>query len=115
MAAATDRRRLSIAGLAFLACVALAAVFLFGLCHGLGLATKLQEYVNDADGLVANLVSFNVGVELGQIAALGLILIALVAWRTRPGFNRHAFAVNAALMCAGFVLAGNQLAGYVYA
>ena len=91
------------------------AVFLFGLCHGLGLATKLQEYVHNSDGLVTNLVSFNVGVELGQIAALGLILIGLVAWRTRPGFSRHAFAVNVGLMCAGFVLAGNQIAGYVYA
>ena len=91
------------------------AVFFFGLCHGLGLATKLQEYINDSEGLMANLASFNVGVELGQIAALGLILIALVAWRTRPGFNRHAFAANAALMCAGFVLAGNQIAGYLYA
>lgn len=91
------------------------AVFFFGLCHGLGLATKLQEYVNDSEGLVTNLVSFNVGVELGQIAALGLILIALVAWRARPGFSRHAFAANAALMCAGFILAGNQIAGYVYA
>lgn len=91
------------------------AVFGFGLCHGLGLATKLQEYVNNAEGLLANLVSFNVGVELGQIAALGLILIALVTWRSRPGFTRHAFAANAVLMCAGFVLAGNQIAGFVYA
>jgi len=60
-------------------------------------------------------VSFNVGVELGQLAALGLILIALVTWRARPGFPRHAFAANAVLMCAGFVLAGNQIAGYIYA
>lgn len=91
------------------------AVFGFGLCHGLGLATKLQAYVNDGGGLVANLLSFNVGVELGQVAALGLILIGLVAWRARPGFDRHAFAANALLMCAGFVLAGNQVAGYVFA
>ncbi len=91
------------------------AVFLFGLCHGLGLATKLQEYATDSEGLVTNLLSFNVGVELGQVAALGLILIALVAWRGLPGFPRHAFAANAALMCAGFVLAGNQIAGYLYA
>ena len=90
------------------------AVFLFGLCHGLGLATKLQGYISNEEGLISNLVSFNVGVELGQIAALGLILIALIAWRSRAGFSRHAFTVNALLMCAGFVLTGNQIAGYFY-
>lgn len=90
------------------------AVLVFGLCHGLGLATRLQTYIDHGDGLITNLVSFNVGVELGQVAALALILIALLAWRRRPGFEQHAFAANAVLMCAGFMLAGNQVAGYVF-
>ncbi|MFT4613812.1 MAG: hypothetical protein ACI9NT_000953 [Bacteroidia bacterium] len=90
------------------------AVLVFGLCHGLGLATKLQGYINSGDGLLTNLISFNVGVELGQLGALSLMLIALVYWRRHAGFERHAFAANILLMCAGFVLAGNQLTGYLF-
>lgn len=92
-----------------------AAVLVFGLFHGLGLATRLQDYVGRGDGLLANLLSFNVGVELGQLLALGLILIGLLEWRRHRAFAAQAFAANSILMCAGFVLAGNQLAGYVFA
>ena len=92
-----------------------AAVLVFGLFHGLGLATRLQDYVGRGDGLLANLLSFNAGVELGQLLALGLILIALLEWRRHSAFAAQAFAANSILMCAGFVLAGNQLAGYVFA
>lgn len=88
-----------------------AAVLVFGLFHGLGLATKLQELVHSDNGLVANIVSFNVGVELGQFAALAAVLALLVFWRTRASFARHAFATNAALMAGGFLLAGYQLGG----
>jgi hypothetical protein len=88
------------------------AVLGFGLCHGLGLATKLQELALPANGLVANLVSFNVGVEVGQGLALTGVLIALSAWRALPGFARHAVAANTVLMTGGFLLIGYQLAGY---
>lgn len=91
------------------------AVFIFGLCHGLGLATKLQEYVQDGDGLLANLLSFNVGVELGQLCALAALLLALLGWRSRPSFQQQAFAVNTLLMCAGFVLFGYQITGFFLA
>jgi hypothetical protein len=64
------------------------------------------------NGLVTNIVSFNVGVELGQFTALAAVLLALLYWRTRPGYLGHAYVTNAALMTAGFVLAGYQLAGY---
>lgn len=90
-----------------------AAVLVFGLFHGLGLATKLQELGLQPRGLVANLVAFNVGVELGQVLALMGILIAFAYWRTRPGFLRHAFATNTLLMAGGFALLGYQLVGYV--
>jgi hypothetical protein len=90
------------------------AVFVFGLFHGLGLATKLQEYVNSGDGLMINLLSFNIGVELGQLAALTLILGALLYWRKGPAFQSQAFTANCLLMCAGFVLAGNQFMGYLW-
>lgn len=89
-----------------------AAVFVFGLVHGFGLATKLQEYSLSRNGLVTNIVSFNAGVEVGQFLALTAVLLALGYWRTRPGFLRHAYLTNAALMTAGFVLAGYQLTGY---
>lgn len=84
----------------------------FGLVHGFGLATKILDYEVSPDGLVANLVAFNVGVELGQVLALSGILIAMSYWRRTPSFGRNAFTANVALMSAGFLLAGYQLAGY---
>ena len=89
-----------------------AAVLIFGFFHGFGLATKLQQFSLSQDGLVTNLVAFNVGVEIGQILALGAILIAMSYWRWTPSFARHAFTANAVLMGAGFILVGYQLAGY---
>src|SRR4026207_2391169 len=89
-----------------------AAVLIFGLFHGFGLATKLQEFALSPNGLVANIVSFNVGVEIGQGLALTAILIALSYWRTRRGFMRHAVAANAIVMTGGFLLIGYQLSGY---
>jgi len=89
-----------------------AAVLVFGLFHGFGLATKLQEFELSADGLVTNIISFNVGVEIGQGLALTGILIALTWWRSRRGFLEHAFATNAVVMACGFLLVGYQLSGY---
>src|ERR1700683_2388972 len=91
------------------------AVLIFGLFHGLGLASKLQQLDLSKNGLITNIVSFNVGVEIGQVLALTAVLIALSYWRTRSGFLRHAFATNAALMVVGFVLVGYQLTGYFVA
>jgi len=91
------------------------AVLVFGLFHGFGLATKLQEFELSPNGLVANIVSFNVGVELGQGLALTFILIALSYWRTRSGFMHYAFATNAIVMACGFLLVGYQLSGYFLA
>ena len=89
-----------------------AAVLIFGFFHGFGLATKLQEFSLSQDGLLANLVAFNVGVEIGQILALAAILILMSYWRRTRSFSRNAFTANAVLMTAGFVLFGYQLAGY---
>jgi hypothetical protein len=91
------------------------AVLIFGLFHGFGLATKLQEFTLSPNGLVANIVSFNVGVEVGQGLALTAVFLALTLWRTRPGFLQHAFATNTLLMVGGFLLVGYQLTGYVVA
>jgi HupE / UreJ protein len=89
------------------------AVLIFGLFHGFGLATKLQELALAKQGLVTNIVSFNVGVEIGQVLALTGVLIALSYWRSREGFLRHAFATNTLLMAGGFTLVGYQIAGYI--
>jgi hypothetical protein len=89
-----------------------AAVLIFGLFHGFGLATKLQDLVLSKNGLAANIISFNVGVEIGQVLALTAVLISLSYWRSNPSYRRHAYATNAVLMAAGFVLMGYQLTGY---
>ena len=89
-----------------------AAVLIFGLFHGMGLATKLQDFSLSKDGLVPNMIAFNVGVEIGQLLALAAILIVMSVWRRRPSFASHAFAANTVLMIAGFVLIGYQLTGY---
>lgn len=90
-----------------------AAVLIFGFFHGFGLATKLQEFSLSQEGLVPNILAFNVGVEIGQLLALGAILIAMNYWRLTAAFRRQAFNANVALMVAGFVLIGYQLTGYV--
>jgi hypothetical protein len=88
------------------------AVFVFGLFHGFGLATKLQDFELASNGLVANILSFNVGVEVGQGLALTVILIGFTYWRTRAGFVRHALACNGLVMSCGLLLLGYQLSGY---
>jgi len=89
-----------------------AATLIFGFCHGFGLSSKIIEYNISPDGLVPNLLAFNVGVEIGQLLALSLILIAMGFWRRRESFWRHAYAANVAMMAMGFLLIGYQLTGY---
>ena len=67
------------------------------------------------DGLVANIISFNVGVEIGQLMALAILLVLINSWRASGGFLRNTTAFNVALMFAGFLLADYQLAGYFFA
>ncbi|WP_371130553.1 HupE/UreJ family protein [Polaromonas sp.] len=88
------------------------ATLVFGLFHGFGLATKIQEYEISSDGLLPNLLAFNVGVEIGQLLALAVILIGMSYWRRTPSFIRHAYTANVAMMSAGFILVGMQLTGY---
>jgi hypothetical protein len=87
-------------------------VLIFGLFHGFGLATKLQELQLPADGLIANLIAFNIGVELGQFTALAFILLMINFWRKHHSFTRFAITTNSLLMSAGFMLIGFQLTGY---
>lgn len=88
------------------------AVLIFGLFHGFGLATKLQEFELDGSGLVTNLIAFNIGVELGQFMALAFILLAINLWRKSQSFQRFSTLTNTLLMSAGLMLMGLQLTGY---
>lgn len=90
-----------------------AAVLIFGLFHGFGLATKIQEFKLPSEGLATNLLAFNVGVELGQFIALMFILLAINYWRSFESFDRFSKVTNTALMSAGFMLVGMQLTGYL--
>ncbi|ODT05995.1 MAG: hypothetical protein ABS35_46365 [Kaistia sp. SCN 65-12] len=88
-----------------------AATLIFGFFHGFGLSSKIIDYNISPDGLVPNLLAFNVGVEIGQLVALAMILIMMGFWRRTPSFFKHAYTANVAMMSAGFVLIGYQLTG----
>lgn len=88
------------------------ATFIFGLFHGFGLATKILEYELPADGLLPNLIFFNIGVEIGQILALAAILIAIAYWRKSGKFMNHAYNTNTFMMMLGFLLMGYQITGH---
>ena len=92
-----------------------AATLVFGFLHGFGLASKILDYEIAPDGLLANLLAFNVGVEIGQLLALAAILMVMTRWRATPSFVRQAYAANVLMMTAGFALMGFQIAGYVTA
>jgi hypothetical protein len=89
-----------------------AATLVFGLFHGFGLSTKIIDYNVSPDGLLPNLLAFNIGVEIGQLLALTAILIAMGYWRRTDSFWRYAYTANTIVMTAGFVLIGYQLTGF---
>lgn len=89
------------------------AVLVFGLFHGLGLATKLHELVPSDDGILTNLVSFNVGVECGQVYALCLLFLVFTTFRTRLLESRTSLILNSCLMAGGFMLMGYQIVGFL--
>tara|TARA_R110000772_G_scaffold261501_1_gene380016 strand:+ start:574 stop:1269 length:696 start_codon:yes stop_codon:yes gene_type:complete len=90
-----------------------AATLIFGFFHGFGLASKIIDYDISPDGLLSNLLAFNVGVEVGQLLALGAILILMGYWRRTASFLKHAYTANVMMLAAGFALTGYQLVGYI--
>jgi HupE / UreJ protein len=90
------------------------AVLGFGLVHGFGLATKLQDLSLSPDGLLANMISFNVGVEIGQLLALSAFLAFMLWWRRTESFSRYAVTANALILTAGIALTQYQIAGYIW-
>ena len=91
------------------------ATLIFGFIHGTGLATKILDYQIAEDGLLANLLAFNVGVEIGQILALAVILIVMGYWRKSKNFYRNAYTANVIMMAIGFILMGYQITGFIVA
>ncbi len=90
------------------------ATLIFGLIHGTGLATKLLEYQISEDGLLPNLLAFNVGVEIGQILALCVILIVMGYLRRSENFSRYAVAINVVMILLGLALMAQHIFGYFH-
>jgi len=90
------------------------AVLIFGLFHGFGLATKLQEFQIPNEGLLENLIAFNVGVEFGQFFALTVVLIVISFWRRHRSFLQFSTVANSLLMSGGMMLVAYQLTGYFW-
>ncbi len=88
------------------------AVFIFGLIHGLGLSTRLQQLPLGDEGIVWRILSFNLGIELGQIFALCLMITLLFRWRHAPFFLRVGTFSNNGLIIAGVFLFLMQMHGY---
>ena len=89
------------------------AVFTFGLFHGFGLATKLQQLTLSEEGLFENLIAFNIGVELGQLSALIVMVTLMNAWRYSTKFQAQSLVANSILMGMGFLFIFYQLTGYM--
>ena len=88
-------------------------VFLFGLVHGFGLSTRLQQLpVAESGSLLLHILSFNLGVELGQVIALLAMWALLRLWQRRPSFPTFSKVANAGLIAAGALLLVFQLHGY---
>jgi hypothetical protein len=90
-----------------------AATLIFGLFHGTGLASKILDYQLAEDGLMGNLLSFNIGVEVGQLLALFVILIVMGYWRRSPNFMGQASVANIIMVGLGLLLTYQQIAGYI--
>ncbi len=90
------------------------AVLIFGLFHGFGLATKLQELDLSKNGLITNIISFNIGVEIGQVLALTAIVILLSFWRSHARFPalriRHQHSPDGRWLCACWI-SGDRISG----
>ncbi|PCI34248.1 MAG: hypothetical protein COB54_00170 [Alphaproteobacteria bacterium] len=90
-------------------------VMLFGLIHGFGLSTRLQTLPIDADtGMLMHIISFNAGVELGQIAALLAMWVVLYFWRSTKSFKAFSGFANIMLIVIGALLALMQLHGFLH-
>ncbi|MBT6663401.1 MAG: HupE/UreJ family protein [Nitrospina sp.] len=91
------------------------AIFIFGLIHGLGLSTRLQQLPLGEEGIVLRILSFNLGIELGQIGALCLMIVLLFKWRGTSSFQKLSTFSNRGIIYAGIYLFLMQMHGYSHA
>ena len=87
-------------------------VFIFGLAHGFGLSSKLQDLSLSSDGLVTNMLAFNLGIEVGQVLALSILFLAFTWLRKQSNFDSVSQTINVLLFSAGLMLFGMQTVGY---
>ena len=92
----------------------LAMIAGLGLIHGLGLSTRLQQLPLNEDQLLMNIISFNVGIELGQVSALAIMLLLVAAWRKSHSFKAFSLIANYSLIVAGSMLFLMQMHGYAH-
>ena len=92
----------------------LAMIVGLGLIHGLGLSTRLQQLPLNEDQLLMNIISFNVGIELGQVSALAIMLLLVAAWRKSHSFKAFSLIANYSLIVAGSMLFLMQMHGYAH-
>ena len=94
----------------------LGMVFAFGLIHGFGLSTRLQQLPlgDDMTGIVLRILAFNVGVEAGQVAALFVMLLFLAGWRHTAAFQPFSRVSNVGLVALGALLFMFQMHGYLH-
>ncbi|NJO12299.1 MAG: HupE/UreJ family protein [Gammaproteobacteria bacterium] len=86
---------------------AVAIAFAFGLVHGFGFANVLLDLGLHDGALAVSLAGFNVGVELGQIAIVGVLLPILFHLRRRPSMARRfvpAASLATSLLAMGWLL-----------
>lgn len=87
-------------------------VFAFGLIHGFGLATRLQSFNIGSKQFLAKILSFNLGVEVGQILALIPIVFVITKWKKKDSYPAFYKAANTYLILIGFLLFLYQIYGY---
>lgn len=90
----------------------LVMILLLGLIHGFGLSTRLQALPLSESDLLMNIVSFNIGVEFGQVFALSVMLLLLAGWRKTQSFQSFSHITNIGLIFAGGLLFLMQMHGY---
>jgi hypothetical protein len=92
----------------------LSVVFIFGLMHGFGLSTRLQELPLGYSGIIFRILAFNIGVEIGQVVALAFMVVLLHGWRKRESFRKFSAAANSGLILAGLLLFMMQMHGFIH-
>lgn len=91
----------------------LVMVFIFGLIHGLGLSSILQQFPLKSESLLSNIISFNIGIEIGQLIAIFIIYLILSMIKKYSIYNIFKIFVNILIYLAGLFLCYIQIQNYL--